>query len=182
MLKVADKTMYTMAQRGDLAERPRASAAGNVRSEGSSDSRVPEAGQPTCGCSCRHLGGVHPEATDLSRNDGSPDYLAMREALTNLFIHQDYADQRSCARIAIRPNETEFFNAGYSLTAVDRLEEGGAHQARNPLVARALRLMGFAEIAGSGGRPPAVRGSALTGLPSAIAPSFNLPRPASELC
>ena len=74
----------------------------------------------------------------------------MREALTNMFIHQDYADQRSCARIIIRPDETEFFNAGYSLTAVERLEEGGAHQARNPLVARALRLMGFAEIAGSG--------------------------------
>ena len=49
----------------------------------------------------------------------------MREALTNMFIHQDYADQRSCARIIIRPDETEFFNAGYSLTAVERLEEGG---------------------------------------------------------
>ena len=97
-----------------------------------------------------HIGGVAPEATDLSRADGPPDYLAMREALTNMFIHQDYADRRSCARIIIRPDETEFFNAGYSLTAVERLEEGGGHQARNPLVARALRLMGFAEIAGSG--------------------------------
>ena len=96
------------------------------------------------------IGGVAPEATDLSRADGPPDYLAMREALTNMFIHQDYADQRSCARITIRPDETEFFNAGYSLTAVERLEEGGAHQARNPLIARAMRLMGFAEIAGSG--------------------------------
>ncbi len=98
----------------------------------------------------KHLSRTGLTISDLSKTDGPPDYLAIREALTNVFIHQDYADQRSCARIIIRPDETELFNAGYSLTAVERLEEGGGHQARNPLVARALRLMGFAEIAGSG--------------------------------
>jgi hypothetical protein len=86
----------------------------------------------------------------LTQTDGPPDYLAMREALMNMFIHQDYSDQRACARITIRPHETELSNPGYSLTALERLEKGGAHQARNPLVARAIRLVGFAEIAGSG--------------------------------
>jgi predicted HTH transcriptional regulator len=86
----------------------------------------------------------------LTRTEGTPDYLAMREALMNLFIHQDYSDQRACARIIIRPHETELSNPGFSLTALERLEKGGAHQARNPLVARAIRLVGFAEIAGSG--------------------------------
>jgi len=76
--------------------------------------------------------------------------LAIREALMNMFIHQDYADQRACSRIILRPHHAVLSNAGHSLVAVERLEDGGAHQARNPLVARALRLLGFAEIAGSG--------------------------------
>jgi predicted HTH transcriptional regulator len=68
----------------------------------------------------------------------------------NQFIHQDYTDQTACARVIVRPHETVLFNAGYSLVDVTRLEEGGSSQARNPLVARAIRLIGFAEIAGSG--------------------------------
>jgi len=86
----------------------------------------------------------------LVNTTGSPDYIAIREALVNQFIHQDYADHTACARIIIRPHETILFNAGHSLVDVTRLEEGGSSQARNPLVARAIRLVGFAEIAGSG--------------------------------
>jgi hypothetical protein len=86
----------------------------------------------------------------LVNTTGSPDYIAIREALVNQFIHQDYADQTACARVIIRPHETILFNAGHSLVDVARLEEGGSSQARNPLVARAIRLVGFAEIAGSG--------------------------------
>ena len=86
----------------------------------------------------------------LANVTGSPDYLAVREALVNQFIHQDYTDQTACARIIIRPHETVLFNAGYSLVDIARLEDGGSSQARNPLIARAIRLVGFAEIAGSG--------------------------------
>jgi hypothetical protein len=86
----------------------------------------------------------------LTNTSGTPDYIAIREALVNQFIHQDYADQTACARVTIRPHETVLFNAGYSLVDVARLEDGGSSQARNPLIARALRLIGFAEIAGSG--------------------------------
>ena len=86
----------------------------------------------------------------LTKTTGAPDYIAIREALVNQFIHQDYADQTACAQVIIRPHETILFNAGHSLVDVARLEDGGGSQARNPLVARAIRLIGFAEIAGSG--------------------------------
>jgi hypothetical protein len=86
----------------------------------------------------------------LTNTAGAPDYIAIREALVNQFIHQDYADQSACARVIIRPHETVLFNAGHSLVDVAKLEEGGSSQARNPLIGRAIRLVGFAEIAGSG--------------------------------
>jgi hypothetical protein len=41
-------------------------------------------------------------------------------------------------------------NAGSSLVSEDDLTNGGTSTARNPLVARALKLIGFAELAGSG--------------------------------
>jgi hypothetical protein len=86
----------------------------------------------------------------LTSTTGAPDYIAIREALVNQFIHQDYADQTTCARVIIRPDQTILFNAGHSLVDVSRLEDGGSSQARNPLLARAIRLIGFAEVAGSG--------------------------------
>ena len=86
----------------------------------------------------------------LHATSGSADYIAMREALVNLFIHQDYSDQRSVAQIEIRPERAMFFNAGKSLVSSASLAEGGKSQSRNPLISRALRLIGFAELAGSG--------------------------------
>ena len=98
----------------------------------------------------RNLGTPGLTVEGLTKATGSADYIAVREALVNQFIHQDYSDQTACARVIIRPHETVLSNAGYSLVDIARLEEGGSSQARNPLVARALRLIGFAEIAGSG--------------------------------
>jgi predicted HTH transcriptional regulator len=43
-----------------------------------------------------------------------------------------------------------FFNTGKSLVSDDVLVEGGKSQSRNPLISRALRLIGFAELGGSG--------------------------------
>lgn len=86
----------------------------------------------------------------LRATSGSADYIAMREALVNLFIHQDYSDQRAVAQIEIRPERATFFNAGKSLVSTAALAEGGKSQSRNPLISRALRLIGFAELAGSG--------------------------------
>lgn len=89
---------------------------------------------------------------DLSNRKGSPDYIAMREALVNQFIHQDYSDLSGAAQVELRPGKAVFFNTGYSLVSEDQLTEGGRSQARNPLIARALRLIGFAELAGGGVR------------------------------
>lgn len=98
----------------------------------------------------RHIGVGGATLEGLKATSGSADYLAMREALVNLFIHQDYCDQSAAAQIEIAAEKAVCFNPGRSLVKQRALIEGGKSQARNPLVARALRLIGFAELAGSG--------------------------------
>jgi predicted HTH transcriptional regulator len=98
----------------------------------------------------RHIGMQDITMNQLANTTGTADYLAMREALVNLFIHQDYGDPSAAAQVELRAERAAFFNTGFSLVAKERLVEGGKSQARNPLIARALRLIGFAELAGSG--------------------------------
>jgi ATP-dependent DNA helicase recG-like protein len=98
----------------------------------------------------KHAGVAGASIDGLTAVTGSADYVAMREALVNLFIHQDYADQRTPAQIELGAERAVFFNAGKSLVGEKALAEGGRSQARNPLIARALRLIHFAELAGSG--------------------------------
>lgn len=86
----------------------------------------------------------------LSRDTGKPDYVAMREALVNLFIHQDYTDQRIVSQIEITEDYARFTNAGCALVSIDDLAEGGTSQSRNPMISRALKLVNFAELGGSG--------------------------------
>ncbi len=87
---------------------------------------------------------------NLQTSTGSADYIAVREALINLIIHQDYTDQRTVAQIELEPHRTIMVNAGASLVSENDLMNGGTSTARNPLIARALKLIGFAELAGSG--------------------------------
>jgi hypothetical protein len=98
----------------------------------------------------KHVGVDGVTLDGLKATSGSADYLAMREALVNLFIHQDFTDQRAAAQVEIKPEQVVCFNPGKSLTNQRSLIEGGKSQCRNPLIARALRLIGFAELAGSG--------------------------------
>lgn len=86
----------------------------------------------------------------LKNTTGTPDYIAIREALVNLFIHQDYTDKRAAAQIDIASGVVRFFNPGYSLVERDKASAGEKSQCRNPLIARAVRLLGFAELAASG--------------------------------
>jgi hypothetical protein len=97
-----------------------------------------------------HVGIAGVTIDGLNATSGSADYIAMREGLVNLFIHQDYADPRTVSQIEITRDRTVFFNAGKSLVSSDSLVDGGKSQSRNPLISRALRLIGFAELAGSG--------------------------------
>ncbi len=87
---------------------------------------------------------------NLQKPTGSADYIAVREALINLIIHQDYTDQSTVAQIELEPYRTIMVNAGASLVSQKDLMNGGTSTARNPLIARALKLIGFAELAGSG--------------------------------
>lgn len=98
----------------------------------------------------RHLQLAEASVEKLQNTVGAPDFVAVREALINQFIHQDYSDKHASAQIEIRPDEVTFFNPGYSFLSTRDLIDGGKSYARNPLVARALRLIGFAELAGSG--------------------------------
>jgi predicted HTH transcriptional regulator len=98
----------------------------------------------------RHVGVDGTTLEGLKATAGSADYIAMREGLVNLFIHQDYGDSTTVAQIEITQDQTMFFNAGRSLVSSTALVDGGKSQSRNPLISRALRLIGFAELAGSG--------------------------------
>jgi predicted HTH transcriptional regulator len=101
------------------------------------------------------IGKYNPELPTMANDGlqtptGSTDYIAVREALVNLFIHQDYSDRSTVAQIELEPDRTKMVNAGSSLVSDEDLINGGTSTARNPLVARALKLIGFAELAGSG--------------------------------
>jgi hypothetical protein len=98
----------------------------------------------------KHLGIAGVTIDGLDATSGTADYIAMREGLVNMFIHQDYSDQRTVSQIEITKDRAVFFNAGKSLVGNDSLVDGGKSQSRNPLISRALRLIGFAELAGSG--------------------------------
>ncbi len=96
----------------------------------------------------RGLPAFSPE--DLRVSTGTVDYLTLREALVNQIIHQDYDDATTAGQIELYDERVTVFNAGCSLVPPEQLLDGGKSQSRNPLVARALRSVGFAEISGSG--------------------------------
>jgi predicted HTH transcriptional regulator len=98
----------------------------------------------------RHIGGGAVTLDGLQATDGSPDYVALREALINCFCHQDYGDASTTCQIELTPDRTSFFNPGKSMVSTTDLIEGGKSTRRNPLIAQALRLVGFAELGGSG--------------------------------
>ena len=94
------------------------------------------------------MGEIAPE--ELRNTAGSLDYIVLREIFVNQAVHQDYRDSSAAGQIEIHPSKVTVFNTGYSLVAPEKLLDGGKSQSRNPLIARALRSIGFAEIAGSG--------------------------------
>jgi len=97
-----------------------------------------------------HTGMKDVDPEDLSKTEGTINYLTLREIFVNQTIHQDYRDSSAAAQIEIYPDRVTVFNTGYSLVPTDKLLDGGKSQSRNPLIARALRLINFADISGSG--------------------------------
>jgi predicted HTH transcriptional regulator len=79
----------------------------------------------------------------------STDYLAVREALVNLLIHQDYNDNRK-AKILWYDDRIVFDNPGDSYVTPSKMLEGGNTEDRNPLLVRVMRQAGFVEDVGRG--------------------------------
>jgi ATP-dependent DNA helicase RecG len=90
------------------------------------------------------------EPGTLQRRAHPPEYPALREALVNLLVHQDYSDQQRTARILWYSDRTLFDNPGDSFVSVPEMLDGGASDLRNPRLARLMRQIGFSEQAGTG--------------------------------
>jgi ATP-dependent DNA helicase RecG len=90
------------------------------------------------------------DPSTLQREAHPPEYPALREALVNLLIHQDYSDQQRTARVLWYADRTLFDNPGDSFVTVPEMLDGGASDLRNPRLARLMRQIGFAEQAGTG--------------------------------
>jgi ATP-dependent DNA helicase RecG len=84
-----------------------------------------------------------------ARVDQSPVHVALREALVNLLVHADYAEQE-VSLIRRFPEGYSFRNPGSSRVSVDDLIGGDRSDPRNPDLVKMFRLIGLAEEAGSG--------------------------------
>ncbi|KAB2952928.1 hypothetical protein F9B85_06560 [Heliorestis acidaminivorans] len=86
----------------------------------------------------------------MQRQAETPVIVAIREALVNLIIHQDYFE-RKIAQIRHSPQSIELINPGASqITDTDDLYEGNLTAPRNPIIAKVFRIVGWAELAGTG--------------------------------
>ena len=94
------------------------------------------------------------DPTSLQRDDTPPDYLAYREAMVNLLIHQDYSDHARKAGIRHYTDRTVFWNPGDAFASVEDsvedLIEPGEKELRNPRIVTAFRRIGLSENAGWG--------------------------------
>ena len=81
------------------------------------------------------------DPVSLQRDDAPPDYIAFRESIVNLLMHQDYSDHSRRPEIRHYPDQTVFWNPGDAFaTTVDLLEPGE----------KEVRRIGLSENAGWG--------------------------------
>ena len=92
------------------------------------------------------------DPSTLRREDSPPDYLAFRESVINLLIHQDYADHNRKATIHFHKDRTVLQNPGDSFADPEQLLKPGEKPLRNPRIVSALRRIGLNEEAGTGFR------------------------------
>ena len=90
------------------------------------------------------------DPASLQRDDTPPDYLAYRESMVNLLIHQDYSDHARNAEIRHYTDQAVFWNPGDAFASVADLLEPGEKDVRNPRIVTAFRRIGLSENAGWG--------------------------------
>ncbi|MFC1584568.1 RNA-binding domain-containing protein [Fibrobacterota bacterium] len=86
----------------------------------------------------------------LERNERPPDYISFREAMINVLIHQDYADNQRKPEVRFFKDRTVFWNPGDAFATDKELVEQGEKEVRNPLIVSAMRRIRLSEQAGSG--------------------------------
>jgi len=93
---------------------------------------------------------VNPE--NLRRDDTPPDYIAFREAVINLLIHQDYADHMRKPVIQFFRDRALIWNPGDAFVSLEEMLEPSEKDVRNPRIVAAFRRIGLSEQAGTGVR------------------------------
>lgn len=92
----------------------------------------------------------HVDPTTMQRTDMPPDYIAFRESVINVLIHQDYADHSRKPEIRHFTDRTIFWNPGDAFASFADLLEPGEKEVRNPRIVTAFRRIGLSENAGWG--------------------------------
>jgi len=86
----------------------------------------------------------------MQRTDMPPDYIAFRESVINVLIHQEYADHNRKPEIRHFTDRTIFWNPGDAFASFADLLEPGEKEVRNPRIVTAFRRIGLSENAGWG--------------------------------
>ncbi len=79
------------------------------------------------------------EDNGIQHRAQSPDYLAFREALVNLLVHQDYTDRIRMATVLWYLDRAIFENPGDSFVELEEMLAGGTSKRRNPLLVQVMR-------------------------------------------
>ncbi|MHA4869393.1 ATP-binding protein [Duganella sp. PWIR1] len=98
---------------------------------------------------------MHTSLSDQARFKQSYSYpqIACREALINAIVHRNYAIQGRGIEISIFSDRLEIASPGRVLSTIsldDIRKLRGAHESRNPLIARVLREVGYVREMGEG--------------------------------
>jgi len=98
---------------------------------------------------------MHTSMTDHAKFQQSYLYpqIACREALINAIVHRNYAIQGRGIEIIIYSDRLEIISPGKVLSTIsleDIRKLKGAHESRNPLIARVLREIGYVREMGEG--------------------------------
>ena len=94
--------------------------------------------------------GFELDNTTMQRKGAPPDYLAFREAVLNLLIHQDYGDHTRKARITFFADEYQFWNPGASFVCGEEFFKAGDKPVRNSRLRAMLTRIGIGEQANTG--------------------------------